>query len=155
MKKRTKSAKTKLLLTTIVLVVFGSLVGLGTLTVFTDQDSLDANTFSTGNISLGLNPTTARVTFNSMVPGDTHDRVRHDIIDKGGRITLRVNGRMHHIGLGVALRSARVVVLVHDLEVRVIHAATGELVRKLTIDPTKDYQPLGIPPRPKPHRLPR
>jgi hypothetical protein len=84
---------------------------------------------------------------------DTHDRVRHDIIDKGGRITLRVNGRMHHIGLGAALRSTRVVALVHDLEVRVIHAATGELVRKLTIDPTKDYQALGIPPGPKPRRL--
>jgi len=86
---------------------------------------------------------------------DTHDRVRHDIIDKAGRITLRVNGRMHHIGLGAALRGTRVVVLVHDLAVRVIHAATGELVRKLTIDPTKDYQPLGIPPGPKPLRPPR
>jgi transposase InsO family protein len=86
---------------------------------------------------------------------DTHDRVRHDIIDKAGRITLRVNGRMHHIGLGATLRSTRVVVLVHDLEVRVIHAATGELVRKLTIDPTKDYQPLGIPPGPKPRRPPK
>jgi hypothetical protein len=48
-----------------------------------------------------------------------------------------------------------VVVLVHDLEVRVIHAATGELVRKPTIDPTKDYQALGIPPEPKPRRLPK
>jgi transposase InsO family protein len=83
---------------------------------------------------------------------DTHDRVRRDVIDKGGRITLRVNGRMHHIGLGVQHRGTAVVVLVHDLEVRVIHAATGELIRTLTIDPTRDYQPLGIPPGPKPRR---
>jgi hypothetical protein len=43
----------------------------------------------------------------------------------------------------------------HDLEVRVVHAITGELIRKLTIDPTKNYQPLGIPPGPKPRRPPR
>jgi transposase InsO family protein len=81
---------------------------------------------------------------------DVHDRVRHDIVDKGGRITLRVNGRMHHIGLGAEHRHTRVVVLVHDLDVRVVDAATGELIRALTIDPTKDYQPLGRPPGPKP-----
>jgi hypothetical protein len=31
--------------------------------------------------------------------------------------------------------------LIHDLDVRIIHAATGELLRELTLDPTKDYQP--------------
>ncbi len=85
---------------------------------------------------------------------DTHDRVRHDVIDKSGRITLRVNGRMHHIGLGAAHRGIRVVVLVHDLDVRVIAASTGELIRKLTIDPAKDYQPLGTPRGPKPRPEP-
>jgi transposase InsO family protein len=82
--------------------------------------------------------------------GDVHDRVRHDVIDKAGRITLRVEGRMHHIGLGASLRGVRVVVLIHDLDVRVVGASTGELIRKLTVDPAKDYQPLGLPPGPKP-----
>jgi transposase InsO family protein len=86
---------------------------------------------------------------------DTHDRVRHDTVDTNGKITLRVNGRMHHIGLGSEHRRTRVIVLVHDLEVRVVHDATGELIRKLTIDPTKDYQPLGRPPGPKPRQQPR
>jgi transposase InsO family protein len=81
---------------------------------------------------------------------DSHDRVRRDIVDKSGKITLRVNGRMHHIGLGAEHRGTHVVVLVHDLDVRVAHAVTGELIRKLTIDPTRDYQPLGRPPGPKP-----
>lgn len=81
---------------------------------------------------------------------DTHDRVRHDLVDKNGKITLRVDGRMHHIGLGTEHRGTRVLVLSHDLDVRVIDEATGELIRKLTIDPTKDYQPLGRPPGPKP-----
>jgi hypothetical protein len=38
--------------------------------------------------------------------------------------------------------------LVQDLHVRVIDAATGELLRDLTIDPTRDYQPTGRPPGP-------
>jgi len=83
---------------------------------------------------------------------DTHDRVRHDVIDKAGRVTLRINGRLHHIGLGVANAGTRVLVLVQDLEVRVVDAATGELLRELTVDQTKDYQPLGVPPGPKPRR---
>lgn len=83
---------------------------------------------------------------------DTHARVRHDTVDKSGKITLRVDGRMHHIGLGAEHRGTRVVILSHDLDVRVIDEATGELIRKLTIDPAKDYQPLGRPPGPKPRR---
>ena len=31
---------------------------------------------------------------------DTHFRVRHDRVDKTGRVTLRHAGRLHHIGLG-------------------------------------------------------
>ena len=34
-----------------------------------------------------------------------------------------------------------VILLVQDLDVRVINAITGELLRELTIDPSKDYQP--------------
>jgi hypothetical protein len=30
----------------------------------------------------------------------THQRVRHDRIDTDGKVTLRVNGRLHHIGIG-------------------------------------------------------
>ena len=40
--------------------------------------------------------------------------------------------------------------LIHDLDARVVDHATGELIRALTIDPAKDYQPLGLPPSPKP-----
>lgn len=85
---------------------------------------------------------------------DSHDRVRHDTVDKSGKITLRVNGHLHHIGLGAEHRGVKVIVLAHDLDVRVAHAATGELIRKLTIDPAKDYQPLGRPPGPKPRPTP-
>ena len=76
---------------------------------------------------------------------DTHYRVRHDRVDDAGTITLRVNGRLHHIGIGRTHARTHVIVLVDDLHARVIHAATGELLRELHIDPTRDYQPTGKP----------
>jgi transposase InsO family protein len=72
---------------------------------------------------------------------DTHDRVRHDRVDADGKVTLRVDGRLHHIGIGRTHARTPVLLLVHDLHVRVVNAATGELLRELTIDPARDYQP--------------
>ena len=55
--------------------------------------------------------------------------------------SLRVNSRMHHIGIGRAHKRERVRILIHNHDIRVINTDTGELLRKLTIDPTRDYQP--------------
>jgi hypothetical protein len=77
---------------------------------------------------------------------NTHHRVRHDTIDTSGKITLRHNGRLHHIGIGRTHARTHVVVLVADLDIRVVDATTGELLRALTLDPTRDYQPTGRPP---------
>jgi transposase InsO family protein len=76
---------------------------------------------------------------------DTHDRIRHDRIDDSGCVTLRVAGRLHHIGVGRTHARTRVVLLVQDLHVRVVNATTGEFLRQLVLDPTKDYQPTGAP----------
>ena len=43
-----------------------------------------------------------------------------------------------------------VLMLVQDLHIRVINAATGELLRELILDPARDYQPTGRPPGPAP-----
>jgi transposase InsO family protein len=83
---------------------------------------------------------------------DTHWRVRHDRVDTSGRVTLRHNGRLHHIGIGRTLARTPILLLVADLDVRVIHATTGELLRALTLDPTRDYQPTGRPPGPQPRK---
>jgi len=72
---------------------------------------------------------------------NTHTRVRHDRIDDSGVITLRMAGRMHHIGIGRTHARTHVIMLIQDLEIRVINAITGELLRELTLDPTRDYQP--------------
>ncbi|MGY2873624.1 hypothetical protein ACVW00_000814 [Marmoricola sp. URHA0025 HA25] len=81
---------------------------------------------------------------------DVHYRVLADKIDLNGKLSLRLNGRMHHIGVGTEHARTQVLKLVDDLHVRIVNAATGELLRELTIDPTRDYQPLGRPPGPKP-----
>jgi hypothetical protein len=71
----------------------------------------------------------------------THDRVRHDTIDKAGSVTLRYRSRLHHIGIGRTHAGTCVILLVQDLQIRVVNAATGELI----LDPSRDYQPTGAP----------
>jgi len=82
---------------------------------------------------------------------DTHFRVRHDRVAAGGNVTLRHHGQLHHIAVGRAHTGTRIIMLIADLDVRVIHAATGEILRHLTIDPTRRYHGTGQPPR-KPQR---
>jgi transposase InsO family protein len=80
---------------------------------------------------------------------NTHTRVRRDRIDTSGSVTLRVGGRLHHIGIGRTHARTDVILLVHDHDIRIINAATGELLRELVLDPTRDYQPRrrpGTPP---------
>jgi predicted ribosomally synthesized peptide with SipW-like signal peptide len=48
-----------------------SLVTVGTLALFTNTETVGANTFSTGTVDLTVSPTTALVTFANMMPGDT------------------------------------------------------------------------------------
>ena len=79
---------------------------------------------------------------------DTHDRVRHDKIDLRGTVTLRIAGRMHHIGIGRTYAGTDIILLVQDLHVRVVNQTTGELLRELVIDPRRDYQGTGRPPGP-------
>ena len=58
-----------------------------------------------------------------------------------GTVTLRIHGRLRHIGIGRTHNRTHVILLIQDLDVRVINAITGELLRELTIDTTKNYQP--------------
>src|SRR5215471_4510250 len=74
-------------------------------------------------------PATSYTARPKATPGerlDTHDRVRTDRIDQAGVITLRLAGRLHHIGVGRTYTGTRVLILV----------------------PTRDYQPTGAPKAP-------
>ena len=81
---------------------------------------------------------------------DPHCRVRHDRVDKAGTVTLRYNSHLHHIGVGRLLAGTRITLLIDDLHIRVINRDTGDLLRELTLDPTRDFQPRGLPPGPPP-----
>ncbi|MGK2957751.1 MAG: IS481 family transposase [Acidimicrobiales bacterium] len=94
-------------------------------------------------------PATAYTTRPKAIPGqqqpDVEFRVRHDRVDNAGSVTLRHNGRLHHIGVGRTHNRTPVVMLIRDLEIRIINAATGEIIRDLTLNPDRDYQPSGQP----------
>lgn len=72
-----------------------------------------------------------------------HFRVRKDRVDRDGKLTLRSASRLHHIGIGRDQAGTHVLMLIRDLDVRIIAEDTGELLRELTIDPSRDYQPTG------------
>ncbi len=71
-------------------------------------------------------------------------RVRHDRIDAHGKLTLRVDSRLHHIGVGARHKHQQVVLFIADRDVRVVSAADGELLRHLTLDPSRNYQPQEV-----------
>lgn len=73
-----------------------------------------------------------------------HCRVRTDVIDAAGVITIRYNSHLHHIGLSKRRRGTKVTVLIDDRDIRVLDRHTGQLIRKLVLDPTRDYQPRGV-----------
>jgi len=74
----------------------------------------------------------------SAVP-PVHYRVRYDTVDRNGKVTLRYDSRLHHIGLGARHRGKAIVLFVADRSVRIVDT-DGELLRELILDPTRDYQ---------------
>jgi transposase InsO family protein len=92
-------------------------------------------------------PATTYTTRPKATPAHDHDaefRVRHDRVHSGN-VTLRIDGQLHRIALGRTLDRTPVILLVHGYNVRVIHAATGEIIRELTINPQRRYHGTGKP----------
>jgi transposase InsO family protein len=74
----------------------------------------------------------------SVVP---HCRIRQDKVN-AGNVTLRYRSRLYHVAVGRRHEGSRVLVLVADRDVRVLNT-DGELLRHLTLDPSRLYQRLG------------
>jgi transposase InsO family protein len=74
---------------------------------------------------------------------DEQFRVRTDRVDTDGKLTLRHGSRLHHIGIGRHWAKTPVLMLIRELDIRIITETDGELIRELTLDPTRDYQPTG------------
>jgi transposase InsO family protein len=66
-------------------------------------------------------------------------RMRLDRVDRTGRVTLRHRGRLHHIGIGNAYAGWRVAMLIDGLKIEIV-GLDGSPLRRLVLDPTKDYQ---------------
>ena len=105
------------------------------------------------SLSGRVTPAAAYAARPKAIPGDrsadTHDRVRADRVGANGVVTLRHGGKLYHIGIGRAHAGTEILLLVQDLHVRIVATATGELLRELTLDPARNYQPTGKPRRPR------
>jgi hypothetical protein len=71
----------------------------------------------------------------------TYFRVRQDKVDKSGKISLRYDSRLYKIGVGRAHKGRPVKLLIADQNIRVIDSE-GEMIRELTLDTSRNYQPL-------------
>ncbi len=96
--------------------------------------------------SLGrTTPATKYTMLPQATPGhtsiDSHYRIRHDIVGDTGTVTLRHKGTLHHIGIGRTHARTHIIMLINDLDIRIVNPDTGELLRRLTLDPTRNYQP--------------
>jgi len=96
-----------------------------------------------GRTPLQAYSTRVKARLISQEDSEAHFRVRHDRVDAGGTVTLRHDSKLHHIGLGRAHKGKPIKLLVADRDIRVLDARTGELIRRLTLDPSRDYQPIG------------
>jgi hypothetical protein len=69
-------------------------------------------------------------------------RIRHSKVDAKGKVSLRYRGLLFHLGIGRAYRGRRVVMMLAGPHVRILNEE-HQLIRELTIDPTKRYQDQG------------
>lgn len=74
----------------------------------------------------------------------TYFRVRQDRVDETGKVSLRYDSRLYKIGLGRAHKGRSVKLLIADQSIRVIDQH-GQLIRELTLDPSRTYQPISTP----------
>jgi len=68
-----------------------------------------------------------------------HFRLRYDVTDSRGAMTLRRAGRLYHLKIGAAFARRRVLAIVDELEVTVVALDTGEILSTHLIEPDKGY----------------
>lgn len=66
-------------------------------------------------------------------------RVRYDIIDAAGKVSLRFGNKLMHLGIGRAHARTPIIVLVHGLDATTI-TLDGTVLAEHRIDPEKSYQ---------------
>ena len=56
-------------------------------------------------------------------------------------MTLRHGETLHHIGIGRTHARTHIIMPIDDLDIHIVTPTTGELLRRLTLDPNRNYQP--------------
>ena len=104
------------------------------------QDQLDAfvEIYKTERPHRSLGKTTPAVAYTRLpktgpagTSAGSHHRIRRDKVDSTGKITIRYGGQMFRIGIGRGHKHQPVIALIDDLNIRIIHANTGEKLRSL------------------------
>ena len=70
-----------------------------------------------------------------------HHRIRHDLVDQRGHVTLRYLGQLRHLNVGWKYRDERIRLYVVDDHVDIV-TEDGELVGEIVLNPEKNYQPI-------------
>jgi transposase InsO family protein len=82
-------------------------------------------------------------------PGqDRHSRPA--TVAPNGTVMHTSEGRRHHIAVGRRHAGTPVLVITRGLATQIARRDTGEILRDLTLDPARDYQPTGAPTGRKP-----
>lgn len=68
-----------------------------------------------------------------------HFRLRYDVTDSRGAMTLRRAGRLYHLKVGAPFARRRVLAIVDEQEVTVVALDTGEILSTHLIDPDRRY----------------
>ncbi len=84
-----------------------------------------------------MRPTPKAVAAGSRAAG--HFRLRYDVTDSKGAMTLRRAGRLYHLKVGAAHARRRVLAIVDEHEVTVVTLDTGEILSTHLIEPDRRY----------------
>jgi transposase InsO family protein len=72
-------------------------------------------------------------------PLSAHYRIRHDVVDQFGKLTLRHAGQLHHLGVGRDHARKPVLILTDETTVTITENTTGEILGNYLIEPNKNY----------------
>jgi len=75
---------------------------------------------------------------------EPHYRIRNDVVDNWGKVSLRYLGKMRHINVGYMHRGFPVRLYIVDDHIRVV-TLEGEFLGELIINPAQGYQPIVRP----------
>jgi transposase InsO family protein len=70
-----------------------------------------------------------------------HYRIRHDVVDNRGHVTLRYLGKLRHLNVGWKYQGQRIRLYCVDDHVDIV-TEDGELVGEITLNPERNYQPI-------------